>query len=189
VGLARFVSDLVEFGIGDEWRPAIELLQISGVVAALAQICFNWDAYFRALGNTRPIAVHGWAAATTFLVVGIPLLLAYDLRGLALGIAAQAAAALAVRLFYVKRLFGDLHLIRHALAGILPVIPGTVLVLLLRVLESGPRTLAEALTELFLFVAVTALATWRADGPLLREFRGYLRRDSGAPAGEAPASA
>ena len=189
IGLALFVSDLVEFGIGDEWRPAIELLQISGVVAALAQVCFNWDAYFRALGNTRPIAIHGWAAAITFLVVGIPLLLAFDLRGLALGIAAQAAAALAVRLFYVKRLFGDLHLLRHALSGLLPVIPGTAIVLLLRVLETGDRTLVQALVELVLFVGVTALATWRADGALLREFRGYLRREGATSRAEAPASA
>ena len=39
---------------------AIPLIQAFGLTAALNQIGFNWTAFFRALGDTRPIAVAGW---------------------------------------------------------------------------------------------------------------------------------
>ena len=174
VGLTLFYADLVDFGIGAEWETSVTLVQAFGLVVAMSQIYFNWGAYFRALGNTRPLAVAPWAAAITLLVVGLPLLFAYDLDGLAAGIFLQTVAHLAVRIYYLHRLFEELPLVRHALSGVLPVIPGALVVLGMRALETGARSLPEAVAELLVFVAVTAAATWWKEAPLLREAFGYL---------------
>lgn len=174
VGVSLFCADLVAFGIGDRWEPAIELMQVFGVVAAVGQIGFNWDAYFRALGQTRPMAISGVAAAATFLVVGIPLLLAFGLRGLAAAIALQTAVDLTLRARFLRRIFPGLRFLRHALRGFLPTIPAVAVVLLIRAAESGERTLAVAIGEAVIYLTVTASVTWFAERPLLREAFGYL---------------
>jgi hypothetical protein len=55
-------------------------------------------------------------------------------------------------------------------------------VLLVRLAESGDRTLGLALGELALYLAVTAAATWVFERTLLREVLGYLRPAEGRPA-------
>jgi len=157
---------------------------VSGVVAALGHIGFNWDAYFRALGTTRPMAVASAVAAAVFLAAGLPLLFAYDLDGLAAGIGLQMAAHVACRAYYLQRLFHGFGFARHALRALLPTLPAGAAVLALRVAETGERTEAMALGELGLYLAVTAVATWALENRLLREAVGYLR---GAPAAGAPA--
>src|SRR5438477_413694 len=118
LGITLFAGDLVHFGIGDRWTPAIVLLQWFGVTAALNHLGFNWDAYFRARGDTRPIAVMSVAAIVVFLGVAIPLTLTDGLRGLAIGLAIQAATLVAVRGFFLRRLFAGFTLRRHALRAI-----------------------------------------------------------------------
>ena len=174
VCVSLFCADLVHFGIGDRWEPSVTLLQVLGLVVATGQIYFNWDAYFRALADTKPIAVASWASAITFVVAGLPLLILFDLRGLAIGIGLQALANLACRIYFLHRLFDGLPLARHAVSGVLPIIPGVVAVLTMRWLESGARTGVEAAAELVVFVALTAVATWLREAPLLREAIGYL---------------
>ncbi len=56
VAIALFMPDLVDFGLGARWRPAVALIQIFGLIAAADQIAFNWDDYYRARAETRPIA-------------------------------------------------------------------------------------------------------------------------------------
>ncbi len=182
VGLSLFCSDLVTFGIGEEWRPAVILIQVTGLVAALGQIGFNWDAYFRARGETRPIAVAGVVEALVFLATGIPLLFLYDLRGLAIGIAAQALAHLLCRAYFLQRLFTGLSFARHAFRALLPTVPAVAVVFGMRFIESGERTLGLAVGELAAYLMVTAVASWMFEGPLLREAAGYLRRQKVAGA-------
>ena len=180
LALSLFSSDLVRFGIGDRWHPVIPLLQIMGLATAVNHVGFNWDAYFRARGETRPIAVAAGAACVAFLASGIPLLFAYGLRGLAIGLGIQTIAHLACRAFYLRRMFAGFGFLRHALRAFLPTIPAVALVLGMRMLESGPRTAGMAVAEMVAFVASTALATWLFEGRLLREAAGYLR--GGRPA-------
>ncbi len=66
VGVTLFCNDIVRFGIGERWRPAVTVLQVYGIAAAVNHIGFNWTAYFRALGRTRPIAVASVAATARF---------------------------------------------------------------------------------------------------------------------------
>jgi PST family polysaccharide transporter len=185
VGLSLFAADLVDFGIGSKWEPAVGLLQVTGFVAALGHIGFNWDAYFRATGETRPMAVASGVAAIAFLTAGLPLLFAYGLDGLAAGIGIQMAAHVTCRAYYLQRLFRGFAFARHALRAILPTVPAVAVVLSLRLAESGERGAEMAAAELAAYLAVTAIATWLLENRLLREAAGYLR--GGRPAGVAAA--
>ncbi|MBA3328006.1 MAG: oligosaccharide flippase family protein [Solirubrobacterales bacterium] len=186
IGLALFTDDLIQFVLGNEWEPAAEVLQAFGLAAALNHLGFNWTAYFRARGTTRPIAVNSVATCIAFLAVTVPLVYAHGLRGFAIGTAIGVVVSLAIRAAYLVRLFSGFQIGRHALRAIAPSVPAVGLILLARVLEAGgQRTLGLALAELATYVAVTALATWVLERELLREALGYLHRS--APAAAAPA--
>ncbi|MDX6642614.1 MAG: hypothetical protein QOD76_576 [Solirubrobacteraceae bacterium] len=182
-GLTLFCADLVKFGIGEKWRPAIVVLQVYGVVAAIGHIGFNWDAYLRARDDTRPIAVAGIVAAVAFLATGLPLLFVDGLRGLAVGVGIQAAAYLVCRAYFLHRLFNGFAFAWHALRAVLPTIPAVAVVLCMRLAETGDRTVETAALELGAYLGVTVIATWLLERPLLREATGYLsaRRPVGAP--------
>jgi O-antigen/teichoic acid export membrane protein len=175
VGVSLFCSDLIHFGLGERWRPAVVLLQVCGATAAINHVGFNWTAYFRALGRTRPIANETLAAAAVFLAVGIPLLLAFGLPGLAAGIAAQALAALVMRAYYLQRLFPGFHFLRHAGRAGLPTLPATAVVLLAHGLAPRGRTLGLAVAELAVYLIITVAATWYLESDLLREAAGVVR--------------
>ena len=176
IGLSLFCGDLVEFGIGEKWRPAVPLLQIFGVVAAFGHIGFNWDAYFRALGETRPMAVAAMVTAATFLLLGIPLTLIFDLTGLTIAVAAQMAVHVACRGFYLRRLFKGFPLMRHMLRSFLPVVPAASLVLAIRLVDDGSRTLGHAVVEAAVYSLIIIALTLVSERTLLREAFGYLRR-------------
>ncbi|HEX8120671.1 MAG TPA: oligosaccharide flippase family protein [Solirubrobacteraceae bacterium] len=175
-GMALFADDLVTFVIGERWEDAVVLLQVFGVVAAIGHLGFNWGAYFRAMGETRPIATVAVAEALAFLVVNVPLLFAYDLPGFAAGYLVTMGVSLALRGYYLHRIFGRFRLGRHAARALAPSIPALLLVAALRLVEGGERTAALAGAELALYVAASAAATYAFERDLLREAVGYLRR-------------
>jgi O-antigen/teichoic acid export membrane protein len=184
VALTLFASDLVSFGIGERWRPAVTVLQIYGLLAAVNHVGFNWDAYFRARDDTKPIAVANVAAMVAFLTTGIPLLLLFDLKGFAIGIGVQGLVHLAFRAYFLQRLFDGFSFVRHAGRAFLPTLPAAGVVLLARAVGTADRTAALALAELAAYGIVTAAATWYFESGLLREAFGYLRgrRPAGAAA-------
>ena len=173
VGLALFAEPLIDDVLGDRWLPALGLVQTFALVAAADQLCFNWTAFYRAVGRTRPIAVANVVAAVVFVAVAIPLLLAEGLDGLAIGTAATTAVALALRVVFVHRLFPEVPLVGIAARGAAPAAVGAA-----AVLAAG----APAPAELALYVAIVAAATWLLQGGLLREAVGYLARRSSAQA-------
>lgn len=103
-------------------------------------------------------------------------MLAYgeSLDGYAVGVGAVALIALAVRGFYLSRLFDGFDMARHAARAIAPTLPAAAAVLAARALVDA-RTIGLALAEAALYVALTALATWALERDLLREAAGYLR--------------
>jgi O-antigen/teichoic acid export membrane protein len=175
IGLTLFAADLVHFGIGERWRPAVVVLQVYGVTAAIGHVGFNWDAYFRARADSRPVAVVGLLTMVAFLATGLPLLIAYGLPGLAAGVAAQALANLMARLWYLRRLFRGFAIAGHAARAIAPTLPAAAVILLTRLLETGSRTALVAVAELAAFALCTAGTTLIFEGTLLREAVGYLR--------------
>jgi O-antigen/teichoic acid export membrane protein len=178
VAIALFMPDLVDFGLGARWRPALALIQIFGLIAALDQIGANWDDYYRARADTRPIAVVSIVTMFACIATAIPLLVVDGLTGFGIGMAFAAAVGIAGRIFYLVKLFPAFGVLRHSTQAILPTLPGAVVVLVARQFDGG-RTVAVAIVEAGVYLVVTAAVTLWVERPLLREVRGYLRNPRG----------
>jgi O-antigen/teichoic acid export membrane protein len=183
--VALFAGDFVHFVIGEKWRFAVPLIAFFGVSAALDQIAFNWTAFFRALGDTRPIAVGNAVALAAVLAIAVPLLATDGVSAFGAGMAIATAVAVGVRLAYLRRLFPGLPLARHIARGVGPTLPAVAAVLALRELGPGERDAAWVALEAFVFVVLSLGATVASERALLRESLGYLRR--GAPLAATPA--
>jgi O-antigen/teichoic acid export membrane protein len=181
-GLALFAQDLVRFGLGDEWQPAVLLLQTTGVAAALHQIGFNWDAFYRARGHTRPVAIAAVLGAVAFVALPVPLLAVAGLGGLAWGVLGAEALNTAVRAHYLRRLFPGFSMVRHFARAIAPALPGCLLVAVARALGLGASSGVEAIGWVAAYAAVTVGATVVIERSLVREVLGYLRRRPSAAA-------
>jgi O-antigen/teichoic acid export membrane protein len=186
VAVALFAGDLVEHVLGDEWNGAVGTLEVFGLLAAAHHIGFNWVAFFTARGETRPLAVTAVVVLASFLVITLPLTVAWGLDGYAAGMAAVTAVSLAMRGWYLRRLFRGFRLIPHALRAIAPTVPAAAVVLLARVALDLERTLPVAVGELVLFGALVLAFTVVLERALLRELLAYVR-GRGAPLVEAPA--
>jgi O-antigen/teichoic acid export membrane protein len=177
LGLALFAPDLVNFVLGaDQWEQAIVLLQAFGAIAAFNHLGFNWDAFFRARGDTKPIAWVAGMTAIVYLTLTIPLMATEGLDGFAVGIGIQTVVVMVARTWFLTRLFDGFQMAKHAVRAIVPSVFPVAAVLLMRVLESGPRTEAMAVAEVAVYVGTTILATLYFERVLLREVLGYLRR-------------
>ena len=154
-------------------------------MAAINHIGFNWDAYFRARGRTRPVAAVNGMSTAAFLAVAMPLLISDGLDGFAIGMAIVTAVTIATRAWFLRRLFEGFGMARHIARAVLPSVPAVLLVLAVRWAGAFDRSLAVALAELALYLAVTAAATYLFERSLLRETMSYLRR---GPAGGVPAT-
>jgi O-antigen/teichoic acid export membrane protein len=177
--LVLFAPDLVEWVIGDTWDPAVILIQGLAGAAAIQQLGYNWFSFYRARGETRPQAVESAALVATFLGIAVPALFIWGFEGFVWGRIASAVLVLAVRAVYVKRLLPDVSLLGLAARGAAPVLAASGLVLLLRLALGDGRTLGQAIAEVVLFAAATALLTWLVERPLLREVIGQARGGGG----------
>ncbi len=179
---ALFAGDFVHYVIGERWRFAVPLIAILGVNAALNQIGFNWTAFFRARDETRPVAVAGVFSLASTLCIAVPLLVVDGLNGFGVGLCAATVLNVALRLWYLRRLFTALPIVTHVAAGIGPTLPAVAVVLALRLVHPGSHTALWTLTEALVFAAVAVAATWLSQGRLLRESLAYLRRRTVAAA-------
>ena len=173
--VALFADDFVNFVIGDRWEFAVLLIQIFGVTAAANQIGFNWTAYYRALGRTRPIAVANAILVVAVAAIALPLLVERGVDGFAVGMAVATVIFLGVRLVYLAKLFPALRVAAHVSRALAPTLPGLGVVLASRALVDGGRSPGRALSELALFGVVVLLSTLVLERRLLREALGYLR--------------
>lgn len=176
IALTLFAADGVHFVLGDSWELAIPLLQIFGLVAAFDQIGFNWTAFARARGETRPIAVASAATLVVVIAAGVPLLMAYGLPGFAAAMGAGSLATMVVRLGYLLRLFPGLKIVRHVSRAIFPTVPAAGAVLAERILVGGAATPTRAVVEACGFTALVVIGSLAAERSLLREAVGYLGR-------------
>jgi O-antigen/teichoic acid export membrane protein len=182
-----FAGDLVEHVLGERWRPAVVLIQLLGAAAALNQAGFNWTAFFRAIGRTRPVAVADCVFLAAVAGIAIPLMLSGGLDAYAWGWMAATVAFLAVRVAYLSGLFRPGAILADCARAALPTVPAVAAVLLVRLAAGGGSSAGRALAEAVLFVAVAAAVTVVWERRLLREAVTLLRRPPPAPASAGPA--
>jgi O-antigen/teichoic acid export membrane protein len=182
VALALFASDLVHYGFGSHWEPAIGLLAAMGVISAVSQIGYNHSIFFRAVNSTRPLFNLALLSVLSFFVLGVPLILAFGLTGYALAWGGMTLVQVAGRGWYLSRLFTGFHMTRHFARAIAPSVPAAAVVLAVRFADPAHRTLGIALAELALYVLATVAATMLFERPLMREVAGYMRRRTGPAA-------
>jgi len=174
--LILFAPDLVQLLLGDEWEPAVLLIQGLAGAAALQQVGYVWFSFYRARADTAPQAVESAAMVTTFLGLAVPGLLLWGFEGFVAGRVAVSLAMLAVREHYVRALFPEIGLARIALRGVVPAAVGVAAVLAVRAaLGGGEREAVEAIAQLALFVAVTGGLTWALERRLLGELLALTR--------------
>jgi O-antigen/teichoic acid export membrane protein len=181
-GFILFSPDLVQFGLGADWRPAVLLLQGLAGTAAVAQLGYNWFSFYRARGDSGRQAVEAVVATVAFLGLAVPGLLTLGAWGFIGGRLAGALLVLVVRRHYVRRLLG-VELLGLGIRGAAPIATATALVLGLRAFVwTGPRTLPQAIAELIVFLAGCAAFTWAAERVLVGELVAQLRAGRGAAA-------
>jgi O-antigen/teichoic acid export membrane protein len=179
-----FAGDLVEYVLGERWAVAVVLIQVLGASAAVNQAGFNWTAFFRARGRTRPIAIADLVLLAGVLGIGIPLLVTDGLDAYAWGWAAATALFVAVRFAYLTQLFPTRRLLADCARAAIPTVPAVAAVLLARLFGGDGSALRAALEALlFLVVAAAVTAVW--ERRLLRRAVALLRRPP-APATPAP---
>ena len=178
--LVLFAPDLVQHVLGDEWEPAVILIQGLAGAAALQQVGYVWSAFYRARGETRVQAWESGAMVAAFCLLAVPGLIVWGFEGFVAGRIATSVVMLAVRRHYVRRLFPDASLVAIGLRGAAPVVGAGALALGLRAgLDAG------VLMELAAFGLATAGLTWALERPLLRELAHYVRQRR-APGAAAP---
>jgi O-antigen/teichoic acid export membrane protein len=178
IGVLFFAEPAVHLILGSDWALAVPLLQVLGVSAALDQIGFNWTAFARALGETRVLAVASVATMVVTLGLGVPLLIDHGLSGLAIGIGAGTVTNLVIRVVYLTRLFPALDMVGHVARAVAPTIVAAAPIAVGRLAlgYDNPSSPGRAVVELAAYVVLAAALTWRAEGGLLRESLGYVRR-------------
>jgi O-antigen/teichoic acid export membrane protein len=175
-----FADDLVHFVLGEKWRAAVILIQIFGLTAGLNQIGFNWTAFYRAIGKTKPIAIASGLMLVAVMVIAVPLLLTNGLKGYAVGMGIAAALLVLARVYYLSRLFDLRTVVGNSARAFVPTLAGVAAVLAVRAVSNGGRSASAALVEVCLFLSITGLVTAFTERALLREFMGYLRRTAPA---------
>lgn len=175
VGIGLFAHDIVSYILGEKWLHATFAIQVIGVSASINQIAFNWSAFYRALGQTKPIAWQGVVMCIVVLAVAIPLLITEGVDGYVLGMGAAVLVMITFRLIYIAKLFPMRPVWVNIGRGMLPTLPGLAAVLAIRLaLWGGDRSGWQFLLEMAAFGLVVGGATLYAERRLLREFRGYL---------------
>jgi O-antigen/teichoic acid export membrane protein len=176
LGIVLFTPDIVHFLIGARWESAIPVIQAYGAVAVINQVAVNWTVFFRAIGNTKPIAVGGAVMAFGAAFIATPLLLAEGLVGFAFGYGIAVCIYMFVRFMYLRRMFALPLMLKNAARGLLPgltafLVTGGVRLLL----DSGERTESAAIREVGLFILISLAMTIALERNLIRELGAYLR--------------
>ena len=182
-GLALFGKSLVVNVLGEKWLPAVPLIQIIGVSTALYQLGFNWTAFYRAVGRTRPQTVYAVVGLITFLVFPLPLLFMKGATAFAWGLFAVNVVAGGMRWAYMKQLLPDANIGRFVLRSLVPPALAATTILGIRGVGGSADDIGRMLLEMAIFVASYAAFTALFERALISEAIGYLRRPRSPLAG------
>jgi O-antigen/teichoic acid export membrane protein len=190
VGVALFAGDLIHLVLGDRWRPATGIFVAVALTSGLSQVAFNWQLFMRAVNRTRPLFVASIANLVVFFAVSIPAMYAFGVAGYAAGFAAATIVQVALRGWYMRKLFRGFRVLQQMLRAIAPTLPAAAVVVIVRVLASGQRSMPRAIAEFALYAVVVVGATWVFERALVSELFAYMRGRrpqrswTGIPAGQ-----
>lgn len=174
--VALFAQDLVNHVIGEKWTLAITVIQLFAVCAAINQVFFNWSAFLRALGTTRPLALSGVVILIAVLCLAVPGILLWGLDGYGWGMLGATVVGLGVRFFFMRRLFGGRVLLLNVLRAFLPTAFAVTALLLFRLAAGdGESSALHALGELVGFGTIVVALTLLIERDLMKELAGYMR--------------
>lgn len=176
VGVGLFAGDLVHFVIGDRWQSAVPVFVAVALTCGLGQVAFNWSLFLRAVNDTRPIFIAAVVEVATFLCVSVPAIIAFGLTGYAAGLAAITAVQVALRAWFMRRLFGTFSAIRQLVRAIVPTVPAAAAILSLRLASGGQASAMRAVAEVVLYSATAIVSTVVIERALVDEMWNYLRR-------------
>jgi len=177
IGLALFTPDLVDHVLGSKWEPAIPLVQLVGVSTAIYQLGFNWTAFHRAVGKTRPQTVYALAGLVAFLAAPLPLLLAFGALGFGWGLFVVNIVAGALRWIYMKQLLPSVRILPVVLRSLVPPLAAALPILFWRTVDQTDTQSFEIwIAQMTLFTAGYGVLTALLERDLLAEAVGYLRR-------------
>jgi PST family polysaccharide transporter len=181
-GLALFAGDLVHFLLGDQWTPAIGLFAAVGLSCGIGQLAFNWNVFMRALNRTKPLFVAAALDAVVFALVTAPAIILFGLTGFAAAFAVSTIVQISARTYFMRTVFGRFDVFRQFWRAVAPVVPASAIVLLVRLVGSGERTVAHALVELTIFSVAVVAFTLVFERRLVAELLGYVRGRAAVPA-------
>ncbi len=181
--LALFAKGLVVHVLGKKWLPAVPLIQIIGVSTAIYQLGFNWTAFYRAVGRTRPQTVYAVVGLLTFLAVPLPLLLVSGSTAFAWGLFAVNLVAGALRWGYMKQLLPEARIASFVFRALAPPVFASALVLATRELHGEAYTLTQMILEILIFAVAYVASTALSERSLLSEAFSYIRASRFTPEG------
>jgi O-antigen/teichoic acid export membrane protein len=179
VGLALFSDDLVHFVLGERWRDAAGLLAAFGLTCALGQVAFNWTVFQRALNDTRPMFWSSVINIGVFAAVSVPLILELGLTGYALGFAAANTVQVAIRGFYMRRMFREFSVLRQLARAFAPTVPAAALILSFRLVDGSGYSAPVTIAELAAYAVAVLAFTMLLERKLIREILEYVRGRDG----------
>jgi O-antigen/teichoic acid export membrane protein len=182
VGVALFANDFIDYVLGTRWRPAAGLMVAIALACGLAQVGFNWGVFMRAVNNTKPLFVAAIVDLAVFVTVAIPGMILFDLTGYAAGFAASVIVQLALRGWYMRRMFPGFNVVRQLMRGMLPVIPPAAVILVERAVTPDGRSPARAFAEASVYAIGVVATTYAFERSLIAEAVGYVRRRPASPA-------
>jgi O-antigen/teichoic acid export membrane protein len=175
VALALFADDLVHYAFGERWNAAVPLLIAFGLTCGAGQVAYNWHVFMRALNRTKPLFHAAVLELVVFFAVAVPGMIVFGVAGYAAGFAATTAVQIAIRSWYMRRVFHGFRVLRQMARAIVPTLPPAALILLMRFVADGGRTPARVVVELALYWGVAIGATVLLERTLVKEMVSYLR--------------
>ena len=174
-GLVLFAPDLVDLVLGDEWEPAVGLIQGLAAAGLLTHLGFNWFSFYRAHNDTRPPAIEAVVGAAAFLALAVPGLFAWGTDGFIAGRIAGVAIALVVRWVYIRRMLPGMGIGTLARPALVPLVAAAGAALGLRLaLWGGDRPAWQAAAEVVVFCGVYAAWAARRERALVAELIGAV---------------
>lgn len=175
--LLTFSHQIVALILTPRWEGAEIFLEAHGLAILLGAVAFNWEAVFRALGQTRPIFRLSIIYGLSFLVIFCPLTYLFGKSGAASGVVLVNVVALIVRHVYFNRLQLGTSIVEIVWRSIAAGTAAAGAVLILRWMLRQPATTFVGWgLEISLYVSVYLLVIWRLENSLVVNFRDILRK-------------